>query len=138
MSEASDRILGEIAPEWAAQFERKAQDYGDGHEFLGVRGQFSDMNRKFQKLKRFMWDDPMAEPVGESLEEILFDMIGHCFLTIDLLRQERRDPGVHPDTYVASLERAIQDVEDLVQEMPLSSSFRSEVKNILERIREVR
>lgn len=138
MSKASDRILGEIVPEWATQFERKAQDYGDGHEFLGVRGQFSDMNRKFQKLKRFMWDDPTAEPVGESLEEILFDMIGHCFLTIDLLRQDRMESGDHPDIYVESLERAVQDMYDLVSKLPLPYDTRSRLTSILESIREVR
>jgi CHASE3 domain sensor protein len=117
MSKANERIVKDgLMKEFEGKFLEKGRDYNDGHEFLGVRGQFSDMNRKFQKLKRFMWDNPEEQPVGESLEEILFDMIGHCFLTIDLLRQDAADKVLssegHSDAYRAFAEKVRRIVQD--------------------------
>jgi hypothetical protein len=126
MSQASKRILDEIAPEWSNQFMLKAQDYGDGHEYLGIRGQFSDMNRKFQKLKRFMWDNPDEEPVGESLEEILFDMIGHCFLTIDLLRQAEKRSA-----FEGSQERVLRWIEAFLEDLGSNDNLTPSEKTIL-------
>lgn len=71
-------------------FAEKNADYGepDGED-LGSRGQYADMHRKWKKLRRFLWDKSGDQPVGETIEEILLDFIGHCALTIDFLRRER-------------------------------------------------
>lgn len=80
-------IVETIWPRVESLFIEKGKDYQEGFAFLGKRGQFSDINRKFWKLKRALWDD---EPlVGESAEEILMDMIGHCLLTLWVLECEK-------------------------------------------------
>lgn len=67
-------------------FAEKNQGYGNTAYNLGARGQYADMNRKFGKLKHILWDGNPA--VGESIEEICKDFIGHCGLTIDFVNQE--------------------------------------------------
>lgn len=79
-------IMSSLLPEWMDQFSSKAADYGDTHLFLGSKGQFSDLNRKFWKLYRAVW--LRKDMAHESAEEIAFDMIGHCFLLIESLRRE--------------------------------------------------
>jgi hypothetical protein len=76
-------ILDDLVPEWEVLFARRNADYGDGAAVLGIRGQYSDMNRKMTKLKRSLWDG--YQLTGEQPREILMDLIGHCFLTIDML-----------------------------------------------------
>lgn len=83
------RIVENIVPNVLAMYLRKSQDYGDTAESLGERGQFADMHRKFGKLKRALWDGQVLH--GESTRDILFDMIGHCLLTIDFLEQKEVD-----------------------------------------------
>jgi hypothetical protein len=77
-------MLTEIAPEVLTLFASKAYDYGDTFLALGVKGQFSDINRKFLKLKQAVWED--RELMGEQPEEIVMDMIGHCLLMLWGLR----------------------------------------------------
>jgi hypothetical protein len=71
----------------------KNDNYGDTAQFLGAKGQFADINRKFWKLYGMLWTEtiPMYPDrgEGESVEEVLMDFIGHCALTIDFLRQEQ-------------------------------------------------
>lgn len=90
-----DRVRG-IIKEATDLYERKAAGYahagGDGADALGAKGQFSDINRKFWKLKGMLWDETIPtnpdEGCGESAEEVLMDLIGHAALTIDFLRQQ--------------------------------------------------
>lgn len=80
-------IMDRLVPEWSRLFAQKQHDYGEnGHEDLGIRAQFVDINRKTHKLRRALWDG--VELQGEQPREILMDLIGHCFLTIDLLDEE--------------------------------------------------
>ena len=67
-------------------FLEKNKGYGNTAYVLGARGQYADMNRKMGKLKHTLWDG--NEPVGESIETMLMDMVGHTLLTIDFLREE--------------------------------------------------
>ena len=76
---------GGDAPEWAAQFTKKSNDYGDTADDLGAAGQYSDMSRKMGKLKRALWEGKTL--TGEQPREILLDLIGHCFLTIHYIDQ---------------------------------------------------
>ena len=88
-----ERICGQyngddesIVGEFVELFEQKNKDYGDDNaNILGPKGQFADIWRKIGKLKRAMWDGQSL--TGEQPEEILMDLIGHCFLTIDMLRE---------------------------------------------------
>jgi muconolactone delta-isomerase len=79
-------ILSSVAPEALERFIARSIDYGDNHAELGGRGQFADIWRKVGKLKRAMWDG--VNMTGEQPEEIVQDLIGHCLLTLLLLREE--------------------------------------------------
>lgn len=88
--EAYDIINNEIAPEALEFFQGKQTDYNThGFQMLGSRGQFSDINRKFWKLYRALWEGESLE--GEQPIEICMDLIGHALLTIYCLRDERGD-----------------------------------------------
>lgn len=70
------------------KFWQKNDGYGDTAYALGARGQYADMNRKMGKLKHTLWDGSPA--VGESMVEMLQDLIGHAGLTIDFLERDEK------------------------------------------------
>jgi hypothetical protein len=75
-------IIEEILPEVMRKFVSAGRDYGDSYKLLGEKGQFSDINRKFWKLYNAIWlDQPM---IGESVEQIIEDIIGHCLILLYL------------------------------------------------------
>lgn len=91
---AAQRITVRLVQEWIEQFLEKNKDYtseplpgfSEGFEnadVLGIAGQFAEIWRKIWKLKKAMWDD--QELIGEQPREVLMDMIGHCFLAIDMI-----------------------------------------------------
>lgn len=85
-------IMTEHLPAWAELFARKNSEYQDnaGTAFtLGERGQFSDMYRKMMKLKAAMWDGNESQLVSEGVDEIIKDLIGHCFLTLTMRARAR-------------------------------------------------
>lgn len=87
-------ILEQLLPEFAGRFAQAALHYGDNNaDNLGPAGQFADIWRKIGPLRRALWDG--EELTRESAEVILFDLIGHCLLTIGMLRREvdRRGAG---------------------------------------------
>lgn len=87
MSPQAERVV-EIVLEALALFLEKNRGYGNTSEHLGARGQYADMHRKMGKLKHTLWDGSSA--VGESIEEMCMDLIGHAALTINFLRGEDR------------------------------------------------
>lgn len=78
-------IFNKYIPEWAEGFIEKANDYDDTYKHLGSKGQFSDINRKFWKLKRAVWDG--KELVGEGVYEICQDIISHALLLIACIEE---------------------------------------------------
>lgn len=84
LSLQAQRVL-QIIAQATDLFIRKNAGYGDTGYVLGARGQYADMNRKMGKLKHTLWDG--NDPVGESNEEMLMDLMGHCGLTIDFVRE---------------------------------------------------
>lgn len=81
------RVVG-IFEEAIALFLEKNSGYGDRSAYnLGAMGQFADMNRKMEKLRHILWEG--NEAVGESVEEVLQDLMGHCALTIDFIQKGR-------------------------------------------------
>jgi hypothetical protein len=104
-------IITEHFPAWATLFASKNSEYGSGSAFeLGQRGQFSDIYRKIIKLKRAMWDEDESVLTTEGVDEILMDMIGHCFLTLEMRSRERgtkeTDSGLGPVSREAAKEFA--------------------------------
>lgn len=84
-TESAREIVEELIPEWIAYFLPKNEDYGDNHHILGSKAQFVDVWRKAHKLKRALWDG--RDMNHEDTDEILKDMIGHCFLALQLQRK---------------------------------------------------
>lgn len=84
MSPQAESVV-EIVLEALALFLEKNRGYGNTSEHLGARGQYADMHRKMGKLKHTLWDGNPA--VGESVEEMCMDLIGHAALTINFLRE---------------------------------------------------
>ena len=87
-------ILAEHLPDMLDLFIKKNAEYGSGEQssgtYLGARGQFADIWRKIGKLKIGLWDGNEEQLTTESVDEILRDMIGHCFLALQLRALERR------------------------------------------------
>lgn len=86
MSEQAERCV-HIAENAINYFVEKNEGYGNTAYNLGAAGQYADMNRKFGKLKRTLWEGKTEVPGGETNEQMLMDLIGHCLLTIDFLRE---------------------------------------------------
>lgn len=77
------RVISEIIiPEWLDEFIMKNSDYGNTFALLGSKGQFGDIWRKVNKLKRSMWDG--IDMNYEGTDEMLRDLIGHCALALYL------------------------------------------------------
>lgn len=78
-------------------FEVRSREYGDGAAFfLGSKGQFSDIYRKIIKLKTALWDGRPEQLTSEGTEEVIYDLLGHLFLTLQCLRLENRKTVVNP------------------------------------------
>lgn len=77
-----------ITPQVIEHFKTKQRDYSGGPAFLflGSKGQFSDLNRKFWKLYAAVWEGKELE--GEQPIEIAEDMIGHLLLLIYTMMEE--------------------------------------------------
>lgn len=73
-------IFEEVFPRWKKQFLEKNAGYGEYDSSLGDRAEFVEINRKTNKLKRGIWE---GKDIGnEGADEVLMDMIGHCFLAL--------------------------------------------------------
>lgn len=82
-------IIEHHLPVWLDLFQMKSREYGDAAFDLGARAQFVDMNRKFVKLRQGIWDGREDLLTTEGIDEILLDLIGHAFLTLEMRRRER-------------------------------------------------
>lgn len=78
MADPADPIFDVFFPMWEDLFRERRKDYGDTYKVLGSKGQFSDISRKYWKLKHAIWDGKPL--VGEQVDEICMDIISHCFL----------------------------------------------------------
>lgn len=87
-SRTAGRIMESILPRWRIRFLEKNAGYGDMSQELGPRAQFVDINRKVGKLRRALWE---GQDIGEEdVKEVTMDVIGHCFLLLDLLDKEEK------------------------------------------------
>lgn len=83
-------IITNLVQEWATQFAESNVHYGDdAHGDLGPAAQFVDINRKVRVLRRAFWEGKPT--TRESPRQVLLDLIGHCFLAVELL-----DRGMPP------------------------------------------
>lgn len=80
-------ILDQLLAEFTNKFIEASAHYGDSNAgVLGTRGQFADIWRKIGPLKLALWEG--QELTREQPDEILLDLIGHCFLTLEMLRRD--------------------------------------------------
>jgi hypothetical protein len=91
---AAQRITVRLVQEFIEQFLEKNKDYTskpmpgfpegfENADVLGIQGQFAELWRKIWKLRKSLWEG--EELVGEQPREVLMDLIGHCFLAIDMI-----------------------------------------------------
>lgn len=79
-------ILFRLMTNWVQEFMSKNADYGDTSAQLGAAGQYAELWRKVGKLKGPLWDG--KELNHEQADEIVRDLIGHCFLTLLFLEED--------------------------------------------------
>lgn len=79
-----------IVEAWWNQFQVAFIEYGPGAaDETGLAGQWGDLHRKVKKLKRFMWEGESDDYLTrETPSEILRDLIGHCFLALEMMSRE--------------------------------------------------
>lgn len=83
-------ILRDLLREWAAYFIEASQHYGDDNaDVLGLAGQYADIWRKIGPLKRALWDGEKL--ARETPRKILMDLIGHCFLAIEMIDRQHEE-----------------------------------------------
>lgn len=90
----AQRIISELIPAFVDRFIGKSVQYGPNNaNTLGPAGQFSDIWRKVGPLRRALWEGETLYQEGP--DEICMDLIGHCFLTVDMLNEkvDRRGTG---------------------------------------------
>jgi hypothetical protein len=88
-TELAERIVGTHLPAALEHFLRRNAEYGDDVDFnLGSRGQYVDISRKVQKLKRLMWEGEQAKDGAESARTIVMELIGHLLMTMDYMMEE--------------------------------------------------
>jgi|SRR5262245_4665688 len=79
-------VFEKLMPEWSVYFTGKNMGYASDGNDLGSKGIVPDIDRKAKKIKRAVWDGEIL--TGEQPREILFDLIGHCFLMAAELDKE--------------------------------------------------
>lgn len=85
------RIVDRHLPQALDHFLARNAEYGDDDDFnLGFRGQYVDISRKVQKLKRRWWDG-QATDGGETDKVIVMELIGHLLMSLDYLEQAEAD-----------------------------------------------
>lgn len=68
------------------QFLEAYAEYGSrAADELGLAGQWGDLHRKVKKLKAPLWQGDSTRLTRETPRQVLFDIIGHALLAIDML-----------------------------------------------------
>lgn len=70
------------------RFAEGYREYGEGAaDALGLAGQWGDLHRKVMKLKSSLWTGK-ANLTRETEEDILYDIIGHCLLALEMMARD--------------------------------------------------
>lgn len=80
----------ELTDQWFGEFLKKNADYShqtfSTGDILGAKGQYAELVRKVFKLQGPLWEGKTMN--FEQPEEIIRDLIGHCFLALVYLEKE--------------------------------------------------
>jgi hypothetical protein len=91
-TDLAKRIMDVHLPKVIDHFLKRNAEYGDDDDFdLGVSGQYVDISRKVQKLKRRWWDDEPVADGAETDEVIVMELIGHLLMSLEYLAQEAEE-----------------------------------------------
>jgi hypothetical protein len=110
-AELTDIVLEEL-PRFLKLFFAKNREYGENAQTLGSKGQFADIWRKIGKLKVGLWDGHEERLTSEGVDEILRDLIGHCFLTLRIRSQERQQERYEVDGFRAAPSKTRSRMQD--------------------------
>jgi uncharacterized protein YcaQ len=58
---------------------------------LGLAGQWGDLHRKVKKLKAPLWEGDKDRLTRETPRQVLYDIIGHALLAIDMIDRGLQD-----------------------------------------------
>lgn len=84
--------ISEICMASWEKFAEAYAEYGDGAaDETALAGQWADLYRKINKLKRSMWAGDNTYLTRESAATILHDLVGHAWLALEML--ERGETG---------------------------------------------
>jgi len=90
---AFDRIVAEAR----ALKERKQKDYNSAEapveawSFLGLKGIFVDLSRKYFRLLNLVWYSKQPEIKSETVRDTLLDMANYSINAIILLEREEKE-----------------------------------------------
>lgn len=116
-------IVFGLLPDLMTRFAAHSIDYGDAYKELGEAGQFSDIWRKIAKLKRAVWDG--HAPIGESVDQMVEDVINHCLLLLYIRWEARQFRPAHEPPPLQALRAPRED--DPPTESPVQGVARVEV-----------
>ena len=69
--------------------EKKSADYGvECWQALGLKSVFTDINRKYWRLKNLIWHGNPAKVSDENIEDTLLDLANHCLQGLLLLKDD--------------------------------------------------
>lgn len=118
-----DDLIRRHLPPALELFRSKSRDYSERSgiftaDLLGAKGQFAEIWRKIPKLKKGMWDG--EELKNEVVEEILYDILGHVLLALDMIPAEMRMPSQSSHAHL-NLESLKEFQEQIKREGPTSA-----------------
>lgn len=70
---------------WKYFLEAYAEYGSRAADELGLAGQWGDLHRKVKKLKAPLWSGDSNRLTRETPRQVLFDIIGHALLAVDML-----------------------------------------------------
>lgn len=77
-----------ITDEALTRFSVGYHEYGPGAaDDLGLAGQWGDLHRKVNKLRRALWEGDEGYLSREGVDDILYDILGHTLLALDMRRR---------------------------------------------------
>ena len=91
---AHDAAFASLLKEVHEKKKSGTKRYGEtAYNSLGIKGIFVDINRKYQRLKRWFWDSEPGADLGqatESIEDTLLDFAAYCLLMLMEYRRTNR------------------------------------------------
>ena len=77
MNEQEIKRVNEIFLFCSNLMKEKSEEYGDCWKEcgLGVRGTFTELNAKYFRLKKLLWDNEITEQTRERIIDTLIDII---------------------------------------------------------------